>query len=137
MRPMRPRCPIAWNCSEGDRAGFIRALARAVGGRNQPGHYAFELRVVCCGAQADVFVVPAAVPDARFAYRTAAVPAAIHPVTAAALMRLAAMRLAGRARLRVYEKTLSTLIQRPVSFESGLNWFQPNKAFESGFTFPQ
>ena len=38
---------------------------------------------------------------------------------------------------RVYEKTLSTLIQRPVSFESGLNWFQPNKAFESGFTFPQ
>ena len=37
----------------------------------------------------------------------------------------------------IYEKTLSTLIQRPVSFESGLNWFQPNKAFESGFTFPQ
>lgn len=37
----------------------------------------------------------------------------------------------------VFEKTLSTLIQRPVSFESGLNWFQPNKAFESGFTFPQ
>ena len=36
----------------------------------------------------------------------------------------------------VTEKTLSTLIQRPVSFESGLNWFQPNKAFESGFTFP-
>ena len=36
-----------------------------------------------------------------------------------------------------YEKTLSTLIQRPVSFESGLNWFQPNKAFESGFTFAQ
>ena len=35
------------------------------------------------------------------------------------------------------EKTLSTLIQRPVSFESGLNWFQPNKAFESGFTFAQ
>lgn len=38
---------------------------------------------------------------------------------------------------RFLEKTLSTLIQRPVSFESGLNWFQPNKAFESGFTFPQ
>lgn len=37
----------------------------------------------------------------------------------------------------ICEKTLSTLIQRPVSFESGLNWFQPNKAFESGFTFPQ
>ena len=39
--------------------------------------------------------------------------------------------------LTFLEKTLSTLIQRPVSFESGLNWFQPNKAFESGFTFPQ
>lgn len=38
---------------------------------------------------------------------------------------------------KILEKTLSTLIQRPVSFESGLNWFQPNKAFESGFTFPQ
>lgn len=37
----------------------------------------------------------------------------------------------------ILEKTLSTLIQRPVSFESGLNWFQPNKAFESGFTFAQ
>lgn len=35
------------------------------------------------------------------------------------------------------EKTLSTLIQWPVSFVSGLNWFQPNKAFESGFTFAQ
>lgn len=40
-------------------------------------------------------------------------------------------------RVRKIEKTLSTLIQRPVSFESGLNWFQPNKAFESGFTFAQ
>ena len=38
---------------------------------------------------------------------------------------------------KILEKTLSTLIQRPVSFESGLNWFQPNKAFESGFTFAQ
>lgn len=38
---------------------------------------------------------------------------------------------------RVYEKTLSTLIQRPVSFESGLNWFQPCASFESGFTFAQ
>ena len=38
---------------------------------------------------------------------------------------------------RCNEKTLSTLIQRPVSFESGLNWFQPNKAFESGFAFAQ
>ena len=37
----------------------------------------------------------------------------------------------------VLEKTLSTLIQWPVSFVSGLNWFQPNKAFESGFTFAQ
>ena len=37
----------------------------------------------------------------------------------------------------ILEKTLSTLIQWPVSFVSGLNWFQPNKAFESGFTFAQ
>ena len=38
---------------------------------------------------------------------------------------------------RFLEKTLSTLIQRPVSFESGLNWFQPCASFESGFTFAQ
>lgn len=37
----------------------------------------------------------------------------------------------------ILEKTLSTLIQRPVSFESGLNWFQPCASFESGFTFAQ
>ena len=37
----------------------------------------------------------------------------------------------------ILEKTLSTLIQWPVSFVSGLNWFQPNKAFESGFAFAQ
>lgn len=43
----------------------------------------------------------------------------------------------GFASGNILEKTLSTLIQRPVSFESGLNWFQPNKAFESGFTFAQ
>ena len=40
-------------------------------------------------------------------------------------------------RENVGEKTLSTLIQRPVSFESGLNWFQPCASFESGFTFAQ
>ena len=39
--------------------------------------------------------------------------------------------------MNVLEKTLSTLIQRPVSFESGLNWFQPCASFESGFTFAQ
>lgn len=39
--------------------------------------------------------------------------------------------------MKVLEKTLSTLIQRPVSFESGLNWFQPCASFESGFTFAQ
>ena len=29
---------------------------------------------------------------------------------------------------RVLEKTLSTLIQRPVSFESGLNWFSTQQS---------
>lgn len=37
----------------------------------------------------------------------------------------------------ICEKTLSTLIQGPVSFVSGINWFQLNKAFENGFTFAQ
>ena len=41
------------------------------------------------------------------------------------------------AGINFIEKTLSTLIQWPVSFESGLNWFQPCASFESGFTFAQ
>lgn len=87
----------------GDRVAMIRAVATAVGGRNLPGHYAFELRVRCHAGAADVSVIPTAVQDTRFAYRRAALPAAIHPVTAAALARTAAMRLRPRGRLRVYD----------------------------------
>lgn len=54
---------------------------------------------------------------------------AFYPLTASLLPR--------EKGARVLEKTLSTLIQRPVSFESGLNWFQPCASFESGFTFAQ
>ena len=59
------------------------------------------------------------------------------PEVANAMLDLLPQELFRDPNAKFLEKTLSTLIQRPVSFESGLNWFQPNKAFESGFTFAQ
>ena len=88
----------------GDRAAFLHAVAAALGGQNRPGGYAWELRVSCTAdGQALVSVKPSAAPDARFAYRKAALPASIHPAMAAALAQAAAMRLPGRTGLSVYD----------------------------------
>lgn len=77
----------------GDRSDFIRRIARAVGGTDNPSGYAFELRVDCLPERtARVFVKPCAVNDQRFAYRKSALPASIHPVTAAAIVRTAKLR---------------------------------------------
>lgn len=74
----------------GDRAAFIRQLVRSLGGDNNASHYALELRVVVRAERADVFVKPCYLPDERFAYRVRALPASMHPATAAALVRYAA-----------------------------------------------
>lgn len=73
----------------GDRAALIRAIASALGGGDDPSRYADELRVVCHGGRCDVFVKPCNVPDTRFSYRLRALPASIHPATAACLARYA------------------------------------------------
>lgn len=75
---------------EGDRAKFIRAFTRAAAGTDNPSHYDFEARIVCRGALADAYFKPCRVPDTRFAYRKEALPASIHPATAAAIVRFAA-----------------------------------------------
>ena len=59
------------------------------------------------------------------------------PEVANAMLDLLPQELFRDPNAKFLEKTLSTLIQRPVSFESGLNWFQPCASFESGFTFAQ
>jgi len=73
----------------GDRTALIRAIASALGGGDDPSRYADELRVVCFGERCDVFVKPCNVPDTRFSYRLRALPASIHPATAACLARYA------------------------------------------------
>mgnify|MGYP001591971830 CR=1 FL=1 len=74
---------------QGDRAAFIRAVSSALGGGDNPSHYADELRIVCNNDKCDVFIRPRNVADTRFAYRKRALPASIHPVQAACLARYA------------------------------------------------
>lgn len=83
----------------GDRAAFIRSVCGALGGGDNPSRYADELRVVCRGDVCDVLVRPCSVPDTRFAYRKASLPASIHPASAACLARYALSFVpAGRVR---------------------------------------
>ncbi len=72
----------------GNRAAWIRALADACGGGDNPSAYAAELRVVCRGALCDVFVKPM-LPDTRFDYRKRALAASVKPATAACIVKLA------------------------------------------------
>ncbi len=74
----------------GDRAAFIRALSRALGGGDNPSRYVDELRVECrANGLCNVFVRPCSVPDQRFAYRKRSIPASIAPSMAACLARYA------------------------------------------------
>ena len=73
----------------GDRAAFIRAVAAALGGGDNPSRYADELRIACGRDACDVFIRPKDVLDTRFLYRKRALPASIHPVLAACLARYA------------------------------------------------
>lgn len=92
--------------AEADRGKMIRELCLAVGGRNDPSAYSFELRVKPLGdGRASVYVKPCAVRDVRFAYRKGKLPASIHPVTAAAiaLEAVAVLQLPADRTLRVYD----------------------------------
>lgn len=88
-----PELTLPWRVElagyEGDRRAFIETLVASLPKGNAPSHYALELRVECKGPRCDVFLRPASVPDARFAYRKKVLPASIAPATAACLARLA------------------------------------------------
>ena len=90
----------------GDRAALIRALCGAIGGKNDPSAYSFEIRVkVLEDGRASVYVKPCAVRDVRFAYREKQLPASIRPVTAAAVASeaIALLPAGERQVLHVYD----------------------------------
>ncbi|MBQ2770653.1 MAG: methyltransferase domain-containing protein [Clostridia bacterium] len=74
----------------GDRSALIQRFIQLAGGENNPSAYGLEVRILAEGDQARVYIKPCNVPDRRFAYRKGALPASIHPATAAALVRYAA-----------------------------------------------
>ena len=73
----------------GDRRAFLLETVRLLSGKNNPSHYASELRVVVSGNSAALYEKPCNVADTRYLYRKQAIPASIHPATAACLVRYA------------------------------------------------
>ena len=86
----------------GDRRAFIDAFTEKAGGTNNPSHYAVEARIVCDGDTALCYAKYCCVPDERFAYREQALPASIHPATAAAIVRAIVPYVDGK-RVRVLD----------------------------------
>lgn len=86
----------------GDRRALIDAFTEKAGGVNSPSHYAVEARIVCDGDTALCYAKYCCVPDERFAYRLEALPASIHPATAAAILRAVLPYTDGR-RVRVLD----------------------------------
>lgn len=54
---------------------------------NSPSSYSFELRIIAGQAQFLLLIKPSPALDQRFSYRLKTLPASIHPVTAACIMR--------------------------------------------------
>lgn len=86
--PYRIELRIEDEAESVDRRREIARIAASIGGRNNPSHYAVEVRVVKRGKFMDVSLVPM-LRDGRFAYRKKALPASIAPATAAALAAFA------------------------------------------------
>lgn len=73
-----------------DRIAIIETVLDAIqipGLTNNPSSYAFELRIVAEREYFILLIKPSAELDKRFAYRQKTLPASIHPVTAACIMR--------------------------------------------------
>lgn len=86
-----------------DRAALTKAIAAKLDGEtlvNAPGDYETELRIeLRRNGSADLFTKLYTIPDDRFAYRVGALPASIHPATAAAVLRYAQAHLREGARV--------------------------------------
>ena len=86
-----------------DRAAIAKAVAAKLDNSiliNAPGEYEAELRIeLRRNGSADLFLKLYTIPDRRFAYRAGALPASIHPATAAAVLRYARAYLKEGARV--------------------------------------
>ena len=86
-----------------DRGAFARAMAARLDGpllANAPGDYEVELRVEQRdNGKAFLYAKLFTLQDTRFAYRKQALPASMHPATAAAVLGLAAPYLRENARV--------------------------------------
>ncbi|MBQ3201128.1 MAG: methyltransferase [Clostridia bacterium] len=86
-----------------DRAAIAKAVAAKLDGDllvNAPGNYEAELRIVLRrNGSADLFLKLYTLADDRFSYRVGALPASMHPATAAAVLRYAKEHLKAGARV--------------------------------------
>lgn len=73
----------------GDRTAFIKKTAEALGGKNDPSHYAEELRIDFTENGMKLFRKPVNFTDQRYGYRKKTISASIRPETAACLIRFA------------------------------------------------
>lgn len=83
------------------RLPFIRELASLLPGDliNAPSNYDIELRVEAKLGRCALYTKLYTLPDTRFGYRVQTVPAAMHPVTAATILRAFGARLKPGARV--------------------------------------
>ena len=99
--PMGYRVEVQGN--RADRGAFARAMTAEIPDDrfvNAPGDYEMELRVELSeNGGADLFIKLYTLADHRFDYRVGALPASMHPVTAAAVLRYAGAYLKPGARV--------------------------------------
>lgn len=77
----------------GDRAKLLREIKHAIGGENNPGHYALELRIVCRGERCGLWLKPSFDESGRYAWRRQSISASMKPALAACLARYIAPRV--------------------------------------------
>jgi 23S rRNA G2445 N2-methylase RlmL len=71
----------------GDRAKMLLEIKRAIGGENNPSHYALELRIVCRGERCALWLKPSFDEKTRYAWRKHSISASMKPALAACLAR--------------------------------------------------
>jgi 23S rRNA G2445 N2-methylase RlmL len=89
-RSLNYRIEVKGAISHEERIKIIEAAVGAIhipGFANSPSSYAFELRIIAEKQQFVLLVKPSAELDTRFAYREKTLPASIHPVMAACILR--------------------------------------------------
>lgn len=77
----------------GDRARMLGEIKRAIGGENNPSHYALELRVVCYDGRCRLWLKPSFDEARRYPWRRQSISASMKPALAACLARFIGPRV--------------------------------------------